>query len=81
MCFLVVTNLILRVQMTKMLDILGDYLDLKKMKYCRLDGGMDFRDRQVKTLALAFVLLGSIFVSCRQISTDLIPIQRPRSSC
>lgn len=33
-------------QMTKMLDILGDYLDLKKIKYCRLDGNMNFMDRQ-----------------------------------
>ena len=35
------------VQMTKMLDVLGDYLNLKKIKFCRLDGSMDFRDRQV----------------------------------
>merc|ERR1712227_863219 len=32
--------------MSKMLDILGDYLDLKKVKYCRLDGSMNFLDRQ-----------------------------------
>ena len=34
------------VQMTKMLDILGDYLNLKKIKFCRLDGSMQFMDRQ-----------------------------------
>jgi len=33
-------------QMSKMLDILGDYLELKKVKYCRLDGSMNFLDRQ-----------------------------------
>jgi len=33
-------------QMTKMLDILGDYLNLKKIKFCRLDGSMQFMDRQ-----------------------------------
>merc|ERR1719219_2591598 len=33
-------------QMTKMLDILGDYCNLKKWKFCRLDGGMNFLDRQ-----------------------------------
>lgn len=32
--------------MTKMLDILGDYLNLKKIKFCRLDGSMQFMDRQ-----------------------------------
>ncbi|TRY63163.1 hypothetical protein TCAL_10825 [Tigriopus californicus] len=33
-------------QMTKMLDILGDYLELKKYKFSRLDGSMQFEDRQ-----------------------------------
>ena len=33
-------------QMTKMLDILGDYCTLKKWKFCRLDGSMNFIDRQ-----------------------------------
>ena len=33
-------------QMTKMLDILGDYFNLKKWKFCRLDGTMHFLDRQ-----------------------------------
>jgi len=33
-------------QMTSMLDILGDYLNLKKIKFCRLDGSMQFMDRQ-----------------------------------
>jgi len=33
-------------QMTKMLDILGDYLNLKKIQFCRLDGSMQFLDRQ-----------------------------------
>ena len=33
-------------QMTKMLDILGDYCNLKKWKFCRLDGSMNFIDRQ-----------------------------------
>merc|ERR1712129_301037 len=33
-------------QMTKMLDILGDYLAMKKWKYSRLDGSMNFIDRQ-----------------------------------
>merc|ERR1719188_943496 len=33
-------------QMTKMLDILGDYCSFKKWKFCRLDGGMNFIDRQ-----------------------------------
>ena len=32
--------------MTKMLHILGDYLNLKKIKFCRLDGSMQFMDRQ-----------------------------------
>lgn len=32
--------------MTKMLDILGDYCNFKKWKFCRLDGGMNFIDRQ-----------------------------------
>ena len=32
--------------MTKMLDILGDYCNMKKWKFCRLDGGMNFIDRQ-----------------------------------
>ena len=38
--------------MTKMLDVLGDYLNLKKIKFCRLDGSMDFRDRQVCGLSV-----------------------------
>ena len=38
--------------MTKMLDVLGDYLNLKKIKFCRLDGSMDFRDRQVRGLSV-----------------------------
>merc|ERR1712106_37273 len=33
-------------QMTRMLDILGDYLALNKLKFCRLDGSMNFLDRQ-----------------------------------
>ena len=33
-------------QMTKCLDILGDYLDLKEWSYSRLDGSMPFEDRQ-----------------------------------
>merc|ERR1712183_1166036 len=33
-------------QMTKMLDVLGDYCNMKKWKFCRLDGGMNFIDRQ-----------------------------------
>jgi len=33
-------------QMTKMLDILGDYLNMKKWKFSRLDGSMNFLDRQ-----------------------------------
>ena len=33
-------------QMTKMLDILGDYCSFKKYKFCRLDGSMNFIDRQ-----------------------------------
>merc|ERR1719435_783858 len=33
-------------QMTKMLDVLGDYLNLKKINFCRLDGSMNFLDRQ-----------------------------------
>jgi len=35
-------------QMTRMLDILGDYLSLPsiKKKFCRLDGSMNFIDRQ-----------------------------------
>ena len=33
-------------QMTKMLDILGDYCNLKKWKFYRLDGSMNFIDRQ-----------------------------------
>ena len=32
--------------MTKMLDILGDYLNMKKWKFSRLDGSMNFLDRQ-----------------------------------
>merc|ERR1719318_746498 len=33
-------------QMTKMLDILGDYCNMKKWKFSRLDGSMNFLDRQ-----------------------------------
>eukprot|EP00092_Neocalanus_flemingeri_P007907 GFUD01008533.1.p1 GENE.GFUD01008533.1~~GFUD01008533.1.p1 ORF type:complete len:945 (-),score=300.16 GFUD01008533.1:289-3123(-) len=33
-------------QMTKMLDVLGDYCNMKKWKFCRLDGSMNFVDRQ-----------------------------------
>merc|ERR1719322_42674 len=33
-------------QMTKMLDILGDYCNFKKWKFSRLDGSMNFEDRQ-----------------------------------
>ena len=33
-------------QMTRMLDILGDYLSLKNLNYSRLDGTMGFEDRQ-----------------------------------
>ena len=33
-------------QMTRMLDILGDYLSLKGVSYSRLDGAMHFEDRQ-----------------------------------
>merc|ERR1719245_2273041 len=33
-------------QMTSMLDILGDYCNFKKWKFCRLDGSMNFVDRQ-----------------------------------
>merc|ERR1711971_659316 len=33
-------------QMTKMLDIIGDYLNLRKWKFCRLDGSMNWIDRQ-----------------------------------
>ena len=32
--------------MTKMLDVLGDYSNFKKWKFCRLDGSMNFIDRQ-----------------------------------
>ena len=35
----------LLLKMTKMLDILGDYCNFKKWKFCRLDGGMNFIDR------------------------------------
>jgi len=33
-------------QMTRMLDILMDYLNLKKIRFSRLDGGMTFEARQ-----------------------------------
>ena len=33
-------------QMTKMLDIIGDYLTLRKLKFSRLDGSMGYLDRQ-----------------------------------
>ena len=33
-------------QMTRMLDILGDYLNLRGYKFSRLDGSMSFVDRQ-----------------------------------
>ena len=33
-------------QMTKVLDILSDYLNLRNIKYSRLDGTMSFEDRQ-----------------------------------
>merc|ERR1712203_865592 len=33
-------------QMTRMLDILGDYLSYKKFTFSRLDGTMSFEDRQ-----------------------------------
>jgi ATP-dependent DNA helicase len=33
-------------QMTRMLDILGDYLSYKKFNFSRLDGSMSFEDRQ-----------------------------------
>jgi len=33
-------------QMTRMLDIIGDYCNMKKWKFCRLDGSMNFLDRQ-----------------------------------
>lgn len=33
-------------QMTRMLDILGDYLNHKGLAFSRLDGSMDFKDRQ-----------------------------------
>ena len=32
--------------MTRMLDILGDYLGHRKIKFSRLDGTMNFVDRQ-----------------------------------
>lgn len=32
--------------MTKMLDIIGDYLTLRKLKFSRLDGSMGYLDRQ-----------------------------------
>jgi SNF2 family DNA or RNA helicase len=33
--------------MTRLLDILGDYLNLRKITYSRLDGSMNYTDRQV----------------------------------
>merc|ERR1719412_2487794 len=33
-------------QMTRMLDVLGDYLNLRNIKFSRLDGSMGFLDRQ-----------------------------------
>jgi hypothetical protein len=33
--------------MTRMLDILGDYLNLRKIVFSRLDGSMNYIDRQV----------------------------------
>lgn len=33
-------------QMTRMLDILGDYLNFRKFNFSRLDGSMHFEDRQ-----------------------------------
>merc|ERR1719153_2121345 len=33
-------------QMTRLLDILVSYLELKKIKFCRLDGSMKYLDRQ-----------------------------------
>lgn len=33
-------------QMTRMLDILGDYLNMKNLPFARLDGNMNFIDRQ-----------------------------------
>jgi len=33
-------------QMTRLLDIIGDYLYMKNIPYCSLDGRMDFLDRQ-----------------------------------
>jgi SWI/SNF-related matrix-associated actin-dependent regulator of chromatin subfamily A member 5 len=36
-------------QMTMMLDILEDYCNYRKYKYCRIDGStdMDLRDKQI----------------------------------
>merc|ERR1719186_2440849 len=33
-------------QMTRMLDLLADYLDMRNKPYCSLDGSMNFMDRQ-----------------------------------
>ena len=33
-------------QMTRMLDIIGDYLTLQEFEFSRLDGSMNFGDRQ-----------------------------------
>ena len=32
--------------MTRMLDLLADYLDMRGMPYCSLDGRMEYLDRQ-----------------------------------
>ena len=34
-------------QIAKMLDVQGDYLNLKKIKSCRVDGSRGLKDRQV----------------------------------
>ena len=33
-------------QMTRVLDLLGSYLDMKRIPYCSLDGRMTYKDRQ-----------------------------------
>ena len=39
--------------MTQMLDIIGDYLSLRGIAYCRIDGGVPYVERQEQVRPVA----------------------------
>ena len=60
-------------QMTRLLDLIEDYCQIRKYDFCRLDGATNIEDRKENVSNSGFCFKGAVFeiiiISCRQCSS------------